>query len=328
YCVVIPVLGVLLTGPWALRVLPLFFVEQVVSPFILSATHWKQMVVYQGVLVPALALGGAMLALWRRRLPDVLMLTWLVFVIDFSIFGLTDRFFDLIGIDIMRYVYPYSVAWRGPILTYAYFATVFIDWLLDRWAAAREHAIAMPMWAGQAALVTGIGLVALAVVLSRPILISSRQAVNFFGAFSSRADLAVMTYLRQNSPQDSLILNYPSGFEGHWVTTIAERETVEFRDQPFFHLADSYYERMAQAEQAYFDLSQPAARVFVQAQGIDYVIIPQIVNQPERFNDMRGSIRWRWPQDTWRALDYDPASIDWLEQVFEQDGAQVYRVLP
>lgn len=320
----IPAIGVLLTIPWTLRALPLFFEDQVISPFQLSLRHWRLLVLYQGVLVPALALIGVGIAAVRRSFTDVLMLTWAVFVIDFSMFGLAERLFLPFGIDIMRYMYPHSIAWRGPILPWAYLAASALDGILARWPP-------ITLTERRAASLCGAGLAAigLLVAFNRPVLAATRPYLSFFGAFSSRPDLAALAYLRQNTPADgTLILNYPLGFEGHWVMVISEREAVVFRDQPFFHGAEPYYARMEQLETLYFDLAQPGAYEAIREHGITHVFIPQIVTYPERYDDVADTIRWRWPEQYWQPLLYDPAQVEWLTLAYEAGGARVYAVRP
>jgi hypothetical protein len=318
---IIPAAGIALTVPWTLKVLPLFFEENVVSPFFLSLSHFKQLTLYHGYLVPLLAVGGTVLAVRRRRLADVFMVTWLVLTIDFSMFGLVDQVVSLTGLDIMRYVYPYSVAWHGPILIYPYLATLVVDQVLT-WK---------PIWfnpkLGMRLAGAGMGIMMLLVTFQQPVLEASRPLLPIFGAFSSRDDLAAMAYLRDNAPEDALILNYPINFEAHWVPVIAERECVTFREQPFFSGAEPYYARRDALTDVYFDLGGEAARELLLEYGVTHVIIPQIVNRPDRFADMREMIRWQWPEAMWYSFQSLPAESDWLELVFEQDGAQVYRVL-
>jgi hypothetical protein len=329
--VLIPAIGVVLTLPWVARVLPLFFEQHVVSPFVLRLSHIRQLILYHGLLVPLAALAGVVIALRRRRLADLLIVTWLIMVVDFSMFGLVDRVFSLFGLDVMRYVYPFSVAWHGPIIPYAYLAALALDSLLDWRLAQRAKPVdplaRTPRWPVPV-LSAGLGLIVVLVALQGPILEASAGVLSFFGAFSSRADLAAMAYLREHTPEDALVLNYPLGFEGHWVPVIAERKSVTFREQPFFSGAEPYYERAAALSGVYFDLAAEDSYALVQQYGVTYVIVPQIVGDPARFGDMRAMMRWRWPEDTWRGFDTLPSEVDWLELLFEQDGAQVYRVLP
>jgi len=311
----IPALALALTIPWLARVAPLFLNSTIVSPFTLSPQHVQQLIVFNGVLPPIAALVGVVLAIRRRRPADVLMATWLLFILDFSLFGLTDRLASLVGLDVMRYVYPFSVAWRGPIIPYAYLAATALDWALSRIAFPRGLAFGL--------LGSGMAALALAVALSGPLIQASKPTLPIFGAFSSQDDLAAMAYLREHTPDDALILNYPSGFEGHWVPAVAERESVFFREQPFFAGAEPYYDRARELTPIYFDLAAPGAREALRRYGVTYVIVPQIVAAPERFAEMQ---RWRWPEGTWYPLASSPADAAWLEMVFEQNGAQVYRV--
>jgi len=320
--VIIPAVGVVLTLPWIVRVWPLFFEASVLSPFRLSMSHLRQLILYQGVVVPLFAIVGLIIAFRRRTLPDLLMITWVIALIDFSLFGVVDALAAYVGIDPMHYVYPFSVAWHGPILVYPYLTTLAADSLLDRFHIRFSERLKVILPAA------GIAALALIVIFQQPLLVASRGRLSFFGAFSSRADLAAMDYLRENTPPDSLILNYPVGFEGHWVPVIAERESVAFRDQPFFAGAQPLYDRNMHLKDVYFNLSEPGAHDLLIQYHVDYIVIPQIVAEPDRFDDIVNTLRWRWPEETWYPLQSLPADQNWLKLVFEQDGAQVWRVLP
>jgi hypothetical protein len=137
-----------------------------------------------------------------------------------------------------------------------------------------------------------------------------------------------MAYLRDNAPEDALVLNYPVNFEAHWVPVIAERESVTFREQPFFSGAEPYYTRRDALTEAYFDLGSEKAHDLLLEYGVTHVIIPQIANQPDRFWDTHEMFRWQWPEESWIPFRSYPAEANWLALEFEQDGAQVYRVLP
>lgn len=320
--VLTPALGVVLSAPWLVRVLPLFFADNIVSPFVLSPRHIQQLTLFQGALVPVMALAGIVVAVRRRWLPDVLMLTWLAFIVDFSLFGTVDAAASLAGLDVMRYVYPFSVAWHGPILAYPYLAAIALDRLLEWKPLKFTHRLANGL------LGAALGGMILVVILQVPVLEASKSLVGVFGSFSSRADLAAMAYLRHETSPDALVLNYPYGHEAHWLPVIAERESVTFRDQPFFSGAESYTARSKALEDVYFDPALPGAHELLLSRGVTHVVIPQIINRPDVFGDVRAMMRWRWPDGTWYALKTSPGDVEWLELVFEQDGAQVYRVLP
>lgn len=314
----IPGLAMALTLPWLVRVWPLFLHHEISSPFPLLMIHVRQLVIFNGVLLPIVALGGVVVAIRQRCRAGILMAIWLLFIIDFSLFGLTDRLVSLVGLNVMRYVYPFSVAWHGPIIPYAYLAAMALDTALGH--------VPLQRYAVGGMLAGGIVATVLATALSDPLIQATKPILPIFGVFSSEDDLAAMVYLRENAPEDVLILNYPVGYEGHWTPTLAERECVAFRERenPFFAGSEPYYERLQELTPIYFDLATPGARETLSRYGVSYVIVPQIITEPERFDEMQ---RWRWPEQAWYPLVSSPAEVTWLELVFDQNGAQVYRVV-
>ncbi len=323
----IPGLGVILTLPWLAGAVPLLLNRSLTAPIGAgflppNLGHWQQLILFQGVLAPLLASVGVVIAVQRRSLADVLAVTWLVFVLDFALFGVVHRIGALVGADLLRFVFPHAVGWHGPIIIDAYLASLTIDTLLD-W-----RPIQWPRQLTTVLSVAALMAIVLAVLLQQPLLQASYRLLHFYGSFSSRADLDAMAYLRRNTPPDVLVLNYPLGTEGHWVPVIAERQSVAFRDQPFFAGAEPYVERGKALADAYFDLARPGTRDLLNRYGVTYVIIPQALNEPETFGNMAKIIRWRSPDaDKWRSFVSSPADAPWLELVFDQDGAQVYRVL-
>lgn len=317
----VPALGVLLTLPWLARVFPLFFDANIHSPFEVSVRLWPQLVVFNGLLVPLLALWGAVLAVRRRRLCDVIMLTWLLSVIDFGLFGFIGQAANLLGLDIMRYVYPFSVAWHGPVIPFAYLASVALDDLAGR--VERLGAINWQRVRAIGALV-GLLLLAGALVASKPLVRLSKGWVNIYGGFTSRADVAALRWLEANSPPDSLLMNYPVFVEGHWAPVISERNVVTFRDQHFFSQRLPILEKQLRLEnevtQVYHDLATPESEAWLRGHGVDYVFVPQVITNPDSLPDLQ---RWT-PPFTFPFLS-TPAEADYLQLVYERDGAQVYR---
>ncbi len=322
FFLLIPVLGIALTLPWVARVLPLFFEDHIASPFIRLPQHWIQLVLFQGGLVTLLAAAGIVRAIMRRRVIDLFMVTWVVLIWDLALVGVTETLVNLTPLDVMRYVYPVSVAWHGPIIPYAVLAALALDAALNRWPVKVPGRVTMG----------GMGLalvLALAGVLfSQPILQASFGMIEPFGAFSSRADLALFEQIREDLPEDALILNYPVGLEGHWAPTLTERETVVFRPQYFFNnAAIPLYERMGTLTDVYFDLSTDDARDLLAEYDVTHVLYPQLALNPTPYGDMSQMMRWRWPHE-WRNLDTHPDDVEWLELQIDVDGARLYRVLP
>ena len=171
----------------------------------------------------------------------------------------------------------------------------------------------------------GLVLVAGVLAASRPLIRLSKGWVGIHGGFSSRADVAALRWLYENSPPDSLLLNYPVYVEGHWAPVISERNSVSFRDQHFFiqrpATLEAWYESEGEVASVYHDLASPEAEAWLQEQGVDYVFVPQVVDDPD---SLAGLQRWGTP----RSLPFEsrPAQADYLQLVYERDGAQVYRV--
>jgi hypothetical protein len=318
----IPALGIVLTLPWLLKVWPLFFEAHIESPFLVTAWHWRQLILYNGILVPALALWGASIAVHRRRLIDVWMLTWLLAVIDFGLFGLTGKLGALLGLDIMRYVYPFSIAWHGPIIPFAYLAALALDNL-----AHHAHRLKAINWqrVRLVATLVGLALVAGMLVANRPLVRLSKGRIAIYGGFSSRADVAALRWLYHNSPEDSLLLNYPVEVEGHWAPVISERDSISFRDQHFFSQRPSILETQMEPENEvtviYHDLASPEAEAWLREHGVDYVFIPQVVAEPASLAKLQ-----RWNEPRLLPFTSSPGEADYLQLVYEDNGAQIYRV--
>src|SRR5260221_223837 len=203
------------------------------SPFEVSSHYLLTMFTYHGGLIVLLSAIGIMIAARRRNPADLLMLPWLVLIIDFSSFGILQRIVPWLVAPLIRYDYPFSIAWHGPIIPYMYFGGMGILWVADRIGFARAErwirAISLP----------AINIVALIVVLIMlfvdPLLaLSKGSPLQIFSTFSSKADVQAMDWLQRNAPADAMILNYPAEEEADCVPIIAQRNPIYFRPQPFF----------------------------------------------------------------------------------------------
>ena len=226
----IPMMALVLITPWLVRIAHLLGGD-VASPFEISIEHWKLLVFMHGVVIPALAFIGAAVALRNPSDVDVLMLVWLVAVIEFSTLGLLERTFPFMD-ALLKYDYPFSIAWHGPIIPYAYLSARGIAWVAERIGRGKVERLVMRVRYPVMAVIA-LGVVAL-VAFSGRLLAFSKGRLWFYGAFSSHADVVAMLWLRENAPTDARILNYPANYEGHWAPVITERDAVYFRPQPFF----------------------------------------------------------------------------------------------
>ncbi len=314
--------GVALLGllPWLGQIAPLLG-SGIASPFEINPEHWKALVFMHGGLIVPLALGGAVIALRRRSPLDLLMVGWLALVVDFSTTGLLERLTAGLLDPLLKYDYPFSIAWHGPIIPYAYLGATAVLWLARRigWGRVRRW-YARLAWP---ALGLAAGVLVLAVILAEPLLQVSKGFAGFYGAFASHDDVAAMRWLRANTPPDVLVLNFPGPQEGDWAPIISERDTVFFRPQPFFS-------NTARAEAIQADLYgfwlHPADLLYadrLRGYGVDYVLVPQVVGNPDAFETM-----WRWREPFAWQVEARSAVADapYLELVADFDGAQVYAV--
>ncbi|MFN8448123.1 MAG: hypothetical protein U0521_05930 [Anaerolineae bacterium] len=313
----VPLVGVLAISPWLLHVRDLLGAD-IVSPFERDSSYWQVMIVYHGVLVVPLALLGAVVGLRQRSQAAILSVGWLILILDFSTTGILPSL--LPWLPILRYDYPFSLAWHGPIIPYTILGGIGLLWLWDRFAERRFGALLHR--AAPALLVAASALALVGLILSPQIIEISKDQVNFFGAFSSSADVAAMEWIKANAPADARVLNYPAPHEADWVPVISERDSVYFRPQPFFHGTEQVDAEQARMLAFWQNPADPANADLLREANISYVIVPQIVANP---NSIETMVRWRVPVEE-VAIQSQVSDAPYLEQVFEQDGAAVYAV--
>jgi hypothetical protein len=319
----IPLFALVTVAPWLWNIRDLLGGE-IVSPFTRDPGNWRVLIFYHGVVIVPLALVGLVVGLRQRNQAALLAGGWLLLIIDFSTTGIIPRL--LPWLPILHYDYPFSIAWHGPIIPYTILGGMGLLWLWERFLQARLGGF----WQRYAYIILGgmIVLVLLLGVFNREFLALSKGRIGFFGAFSSHADVAAMIWLKENSPPDARILNYPTPREADWVPVIAERDSVYFRPQPFFRgdanspTVDQPSPEQTQLLAFWNDPADPANADLLAAAGIDYVIVPQIVTDPASL-----ATQFRWNEPFTLEMQSAVAAAPYLELVFEADGAQVYRVV-
>ena len=317
---VIPLVALGIVSPWLMQIMDLLE-SGIDSPFEVNIDHWHTLVLTHGGVIAVLAGLGALIGLRQRSPAQWLAIVWLVSIVEFSTLGLLEEAFpDVVG-PLLKYDYPFSLAWHGPIIPYVILGGTFLVWMADRLGGGFDRLLS---WLAWPTLAVGFAGLIVGFVLFDQLLSASKDTVDFFGAFSSEADVEAMRWLRDNAPEDARVLNHPGPHEGDWAPIISERDTVFFRSQPFFSGTD-----LAEQEQDYFRQvwdtpSEDQLEIFTQYD-VSYVLIPQVFGNPASLDDM---VRWRSPLKE-AAGYYDPAinDLSFLELVFEQDGARVYRVV-
>jgi hypothetical protein len=318
----VPLVALVGISPWLWRISPLL-TSDIVSPFTRSLDYWRVLVFYHAIWTLPVGLIGAWRGLRSRSQSTILAVGWLILVLDFSTLGVLEKLFP--WLPILRYDYPFSIAWHGPIIPYSILAGSGLLWLWERFFEARLGA-ALHRYA-YAVTGTLIAIVFAILVFNQQILQFSKGRVGFFGAFASAADVQAMEWLKQNTSPDSRILNFPgsafdNSHEGDWVPVISERDSIYYRWQPFFRNNEASIAEQDRLRAFWQDPADPANAQLLTDSGIDYVIVPQLVTNPDSLETM---FRWRAPFDTWVVMRSMPSDAPYLELILDLDGAQIYR---
>jgi hypothetical protein len=319
---VIPLVALGIILPWLSSIRDLLG-SDIESPFQVESNHWRTMVLMHGGIVVVLAAVGLLVGLRKRHPAYWLMIVWLTGIVEFSTLGLLEKTFPDLLEPLLKYDYPFSLAWHGPIIPYTVLGGTALVWLADRLGGKRLDRLvgrlAIPV------LVLALAVLVAGVVFFNDVLAASKDYGDFYGAFSSAADVDAMTWIRDHTPQDTRILNHPGPHEGDWGPDITERDTVYFRPQPFFRNTEQ-----AEAEQEIFrafwnDPADPAQADRLRQAGVRYVLVPQVFGNPDSFADM---VRWRQPLPEAAAYLKTPINrAPYLQLVYDKNGAQVYEVV-
>lgn len=327
----IAALGALLVTPWLLRIWPLVM-SGVRSPFLVSATFWRQMVLSHGLVWPLLALAGAWCALPGRPLWALTMTGWLAGILELSTLGVLERLMPQAAAAVSRFNFPFSMAWHGPIIPYM----VLGAGLLVR-AGQHPRSRRLTPWAGPALAAIAVAAV-LGALLAEPLRAKSQGILGIYGAFASANDVAAMRWLRDHADPTARVLNYPGDYEGrrdwegHWVPVIAERDSVYFRWQPFFVVdgtsgldASGAVPVEQRALLAFWrDPGDPGHAERLRAARISYVLVPEAITDPESWPRA-----WRWrPPALLPGVRSRVSGAPYLRRVFGAGGAEVYSLCP
>jgi len=318
--VLVPAIGVALCLPWLARVFPLIGgidVHERQNPLWL---HWRELFVLNGNLPVVLAAVGLLLALRRRTWFDVWLIGWAILILEISTFGNLDTLSRRTAIDPMQIFYPYGVVWHATIIPVPVLAAMAVRALPIK---TSDFAILRRLKRSEVWIIGCLGVTVSAVMaglFSDPIIQFSKGRVGITGALSSEADVQAMLWLRDNTPSDAFILNYP-GIEGDWVPVLAERRALHFREQLFYIGAGPAWALQDTLRPAYFDPVSPESKKLIRAAGVDYVLVPQVIGDPASFASAQ---RWRPPFIDPQISSF--ANASYLELIQDFDGAQIWRV--
>jgi hypothetical protein len=325
--IAMPALAVLISAPYLVYIIRTLVVNSFShAQYYPHISHLGYLLSFGGFIVPVLGVIGLYYSFRRRRKVDVLMLIWFVAVIEFSSIGFLNLLFSNLPVNPFSLLYPFGIAWHAPIIPFSFLAAMTIS----AWCSKCSGSAWWRRLERQSNLLLSVlvVLLLLCVALSGPLIRLSKTApVPLYGEWSSTDDVKAMLWLKDNTPKDSLVLNFPAGnrtpktYEGHWVPVIAERDTVDYRHQVFFFNEHSSLRRVEDLVPVILDPASESSRELVDRYGIDYIIVPQVHTNPEAFSQM---LRWRPAVRVASVSRFSDAA--YLELVFDSNGAQVYRV--
>lgn len=314
---IVPLVALVLVGPWLLSIQDLLGAD-IESPFDVDLDHWRTMVFMHGGAIVVLSILGVLVGLWRRHPVHLLAVVWLIGIVEFAVLGTLEKEFPDVVEPLLKYDYPFSLAWHGPIIPYIILGGTALAWWSKIMSVDRlVRGLAIPLTVlGLIGVIAGVGYFDSLLELSKD------TPVNFYGTFSSQADVEAMEWLRENAPPDVRVLNHPGPQEGDWVPIISERDTIFFRPQPFFQGVEDIETVQDQFRDFWRDPADSQYARMLREAGVQFVIVPQVFGDPDTFEDM---LRWREPIE--EAASYEVSSVGaapYLLLVYENDGAQVY----
>lgn len=323
-------LAVSFAAPWLLSLSPLIQ-SGIASPYESSLSHLRQAVLYHGIVWPVLSIAGAIVWMKRGSPWPLVMVLWCLIALETSVLGWSSVMSSGIADTLLRFNYPFSVAWHAPVIPYMTLGAGTLVWVLRRRARAVPRA-PRPRLVVAAALCLPLGVAAAPALLS-----ASRSIAPFHGAFATSNDLEAMRWIRTSTPADARVLNYPGDYEArrdweaHWAPVVTERDCVYFRMQPFFLSTHPEGDGLARAFAEQRDLlafwrdpARPEHAARLSASGIDYVLVPESVGDPATL-----ARAWRWqPPALLEPARSRVGDAAYLELVFAKGAARVYRVNP
>ncbi|MBE2182878.1 MAG: hypothetical protein IAE89_05595 [Anaerolineae bacterium] len=316
----IPLIGVFSVSPWLFSIRDLLGSE-IASPFERSASHIIVMIAYHGILIVPVAIIGAITGLSRRSQAALLAVGWLLLALDFASFGIIETLFGWLLGPLLRYDYPFSIAWHSPIIPYTILGGIGLLWLYNKFIAPRPALKQNLRKAAPAVIVTAIGVIIVAIIAAPAFPNLMRGTVQFYGAFSSESDVQAMEWLRANTPEDARILNYSQPHEADWAPLISERDTVYYRPQPFFVGDEVSLTEQERLRAFWRDPANPENESLLREAGIHFVLLPQVIGNPNAFSSM-----WRWREPFIETASSQIEDAPYLTEVFDAEGARVYQL--
>jgi len=317
----IPLIALVATAPWLIKTASIFQAgldAGIGSPFDRSTDNMLVMITHHGLWLAPMALFGAWLG-WQKRDAIALMcMVWIFILLDFSSTGGIAAIFPFLD----RFINPRDLAWGGVIIPFTVLAGGAMMWLWDAYGDGKIR-----MTYRTSYLINGtLALIVAGVVLMRdPILDAIKPITNFPSQYASHSDADALYWIKNNTPIESLILNFPTSPETDWTSVISERESIYFPMLPYaFNTADSLATGRA-LEAFWRNPSDPANADLLRQYGVTHIFVPEIIINRASFD-----VAWRWEKPiAWEfEMSSSVADAPYLERIYgADDTAQVYRLI-
>ncbi|MDE2748408.1 MAG: hypothetical protein OXI34_05560 [Chloroflexota bacterium] len=218
-----PLVALLGIAPWLVNNLPLMWPISP-SPFSADPGNLALIIGEQGIFICLLALWGIWTGLRADgilRFVSLLMLIWLLLIIELSSFGVIGRLLPPLG----ALTNAPNLARHGVALPFSWFGGVALLQIWDDRLSAglklRLRASAYPL------IVLAATLLLLLSLNFQPLL----ELLGFPPATISRDDAAALTWLRENTAADAVVM---AADGDAWLPVFAERRASDFRAVRYF----------------------------------------------------------------------------------------------
>lgn len=146
------------------------------------------MITYHGVIIVPLALIGAVIGLRRRDSAALLAVGWLILALDFSTTGIIPSLLGGLLAPLLRYDYPFSIAWHAPIIPYTILGGISCSGCGIVWqnAVSARRCTGLP-----GGLNSHLAVIAVVGLLNRPLVEISKDQINFFSTSRSQPPVSL-----------------------------------------------------------------------------------------------------------------------------------------
>lgn len=223
----VPLVALMGVGPWLVNNLPLMLPIRP-SPFNADLGNLGQMTQSQGFIILPLALWGMALGFRRQgivRLVSLLMFGWLLLVAEATLIGALGALIP----PLAALTNAPNLARHGALLPYTWFGGLALLQLWDKHIPIRMKQRLRRSAYRLMALTAG--LILLYGSAFQPILRAIRPLLDLPAATVTDENLAAMTWLRENTATDALVL----AVDGNaWLPVFAERRGLDIRAARYF----------------------------------------------------------------------------------------------